>query len=256
VGGYQSRSFDCEVGAQFHHGRVSRSPPISRVEGRRGVPKNPFPAPATSDVACGFPALRLPVCFVSRIMWPIMPGRLSTMASKPLPTPPLPAAVLRLPKKRKICSAFALTYMSLRRSCKLLSDLSSALASRVVGTVTNSRDPSLHDHYNRFPATTIPAVTLSTSADFPVSPVIRLPCSVDFATGRGGLLQFLGMSLSSCCRFNPVSVNRRISQSATIHAAFALREGARPLRLGLSRPNPRLLSLRPDDSQPSQGWLC
>jgi hypothetical protein len=141
------------------------------------------------------------------------------------------------------------------RSCKLLSVLSSALASRCVGTVTNSRDPSLHDHYNRFPATTIPAVTLSTSADFPVSPVIRLPCSVDFATGRGGLLQFLGMSLSSCCRFNPASVNRRISQCATIHAVFALRERARPLRLAISRPNPRLLSLRPDDSQPPQGWL-
>jgi hypothetical protein len=85
----------------------------------------------------------------------------------PLHTPPLPAAVLMLPKKRKICSAFALTYMSLLRSCKLLSVLSSALASRFVGTVTNSRDPSLHDHYNRLPATTIPAVTLSTSVDFP-----------------------------------------------------------------------------------------
>ncbi len=26
--GYQSRSFDCEVGSQFHHGHVSRGPPI------------------------------------------------------------------------------------------------------------------------------------------------------------------------------------------------------------------------------------
>src|SRR5262249_41136687 len=45
--------------------------------------------------------------------------------------------------------------------------------------------------------------------------------SAVFATGRGGLLQLLGASLSSCCRCHPVSVSRRLSQSATIHAAFA-----------------------------------
>ncbi len=38
---------------------------------------NPFPAPATSHPACGFPALGAPVCFVSRFMGPIVPGRLS-----------------------------------------------------------------------------------------------------------------------------------------------------------------------------------
>src|ERR1035437_1799530 len=38
---------------------------------------NPFPAPATSHPACGFPALGAPVCFVSRVMWPIVLGRLS-----------------------------------------------------------------------------------------------------------------------------------------------------------------------------------
>ena len=30
-----------------------------------------FPAPASSNAACGFPALRSPVCFLSRFMWPI-----------------------------------------------------------------------------------------------------------------------------------------------------------------------------------------
>jgi hypothetical protein len=29
---------------------------------------NPFPAPATSNATCGFPALRSPVCFMSRFM--------------------------------------------------------------------------------------------------------------------------------------------------------------------------------------------
>ena len=38
---------------------------------------NPFPAPATSHPACGFPALGAPVCLVSRVMWPIVLGRLS-----------------------------------------------------------------------------------------------------------------------------------------------------------------------------------
>jgi hypothetical protein len=38
---------------------------------------NPFPAPATSHPACGFPALGAPVCFVPRVMWPVVLGRLS-----------------------------------------------------------------------------------------------------------------------------------------------------------------------------------
>jgi hypothetical protein len=38
---------------------------------------NPFPAPATSHPACRFPALGAPVCFGSRVMWPIVLGRLS-----------------------------------------------------------------------------------------------------------------------------------------------------------------------------------
>ena len=47
--------------------------------------------------------------------------------------------------------------------------------------------------------------TLSPSIDLPVEPVIR-PCSDDFAPGRGGLLQLLGMSLPPCCRFHPTEV--------------------------------------------------
>jgi hypothetical protein len=30
-----------------------------------------------SNAACGFPALRSPICFTSRFMGPILPGRLS-----------------------------------------------------------------------------------------------------------------------------------------------------------------------------------
>jgi hypothetical protein len=35
------------------------------------------------NAACGFPALRSPVCFTSRVMGPIVLGRLSALASEP-----------------------------------------------------------------------------------------------------------------------------------------------------------------------------
>src|SRR5450755_3390290 len=38
-----------------------------------------------------------------------------------------------------------------------------------------------------------------------------LPCSADFATGRGGFLQLLSMSLSQCCPYFPAEVFRRFS---------------------------------------------
>jgi hypothetical protein len=58
----------------------------------------------------------------------------------------------------------------------------------------------------------------------------------------------LGMSLSSCCRFNPASVNCRVSQFATFHAAFASTEASSAnWGFRFSRPHLRSLSLRPDD---------
>src|SRR6476620_9480933 len=57
---------------------------------------------------------------------------------------------------------------------------------------------------------------------------LLIPCSDDFAPGRGGLLQLLSMSLSPCCRFHPAEVNIRIGQSSAAHAAFALQLKARP----------------------------
>src|SRR5207253_5590224 len=36
-----------------------------------------FPAHCTSHAACGFPALRAPICFTSGLMGPIIPGQLS-----------------------------------------------------------------------------------------------------------------------------------------------------------------------------------
>jgi hypothetical protein len=77
-------------------------PPSGRVEGRRACCRwrvsSPalsiagwvhnstmatFPAPATSNAACGFPALRFPACFVFRVMGPIALGALAAVADCP-----------------------------------------------------------------------------------------------------------------------------------------------------------------------------
>ena len=86
------------------------------------------------------------------------------------------------PQKRQDGSAFALTY---------------------IGGVANGRAPSLHGHY---PASSLLRAQPPPSRLRPTSRCRRLyglPCSGDFAPGRGGLLQLLGMSLSPCCRFHP-----------------------------------------------------
>jgi len=52
---------------------------LGRVGDWRGCLSAPFPVPATSNAACGFPALRFPVAFMSKVMGPI------GLAALPLP---------------------------------------------------------------------------------------------------------------------------------------------------------------------------
>lgn len=61
---------------EFHGGRVE--------DWRAGRPcdRAAFPAPSTSHAACGFPALRAPICFTPRLI-PIMPGPLSVRRVAP-----------------------------------------------------------------------------------------------------------------------------------------------------------------------------
>src|SRR5229473_7218570 len=59
-----------------------RPPPVptGRVEDwRAGRPldRAAFPVPSTSHAACGFPALRAPICFTPTLMGPILLGQLS-----------------------------------------------------------------------------------------------------------------------------------------------------------------------------------
>jgi len=56
-----------------------------------------------------------------------------------------------------------------------------------------------------------------------------VPCSGDFAPGRGGFLQLLSVSVSPCCRSHPARGRRRCSQRAPPSVAFAVSRSARPL---------------------------
>ena len=61
------------------------------LRARLGFAVAPFPAPATSHAACGFPALRAPAHFASRVMRPIEGKPLYRVAENGPPgTPPLP----------------------------------------------------------------------------------------------------------------------------------------------------------------------
>ena len=76
----------------------------------------------------------------------------------------------------------------------------------MVGDATSSRAPLLHGHYSAsllLRTRPPPSRLRSTSR---LSRLYDLPCSGDFAPGRGGLLQLLGMSLPPCCRFHPAEV--------------------------------------------------
>src|SRR5262249_55814069 len=75
-----------------------------------------------------------------------------------------------------------------------------APASRVVGRVTNSRAPSLHGSY---PASSLLRTHPSPSRRRPISRWRRLyglPSFRPFRPGRGGFLQLLDVSWSSCRR--------------------------------------------------------
>jgi len=162
-----------------------------------------FPAPATSNVACEFLALRSPVCFGPQLMGPIRPGRLSA-DQELLRTPPFPTETLAIaghpgqsPAQFSLRRGAYLLFLVLQITGRFYHD---ALASHTVRRVTNSRAPWLRGHY---PASQLLRTRPTPSRLRPLSRCPRLyglPCSADFATGRGGSLQLLSASLSPCRR--------------------------------------------------------
>src|SRR6201982_1788636 len=80
------------------------------------------------------------------------------------------------------------------------------LAFLIEGDITNRRAPLLCGRYS---ASSLIRTHPPPSRRRSISRFSRLydlPCSGDFAPGRGGLLQLLGMSLPPCCRFHPAEV--------------------------------------------------
>ena len=172
-----------------------------------------FPAPASSNAACGFPALRFPACFTSRVMRPIQPSpsRISFASGR---------AVRSAPFSSRLCLP-----------CR----------------------QSRYRQQGRFPPPALPGFTGTTSPSATLSPVSRFPgaagytaylCSADFSTGRGGLLRCLARP-----RQQPSLPPRRsaVAQSALRHAAFVQDLRTQPPGY-LSRPPVRSLSLRSGNS--------
>ena len=97
-------------------------------------------------------------------------------------------------------SAFALAYRLLLRSCKLLGAFLISPLPPFCWNRYKQQGSLAPRALPRFFTTMSPSETLSSSTAFLGAPVIRLPCSAAFATGRGGFLQLLRVSLPSCCR--------------------------------------------------------
>src|SRR5258708_21882691 len=126
------------------------------------------------------------------------------------------------PQKRQVGSAFALTYRLLLRSCKqmgafVISPLPPFLLEslQTAGSLRSTGITPLRSYYR----------PLRRPLAFPpISRCLRLYgflFSANFSAGRGGLLQLLSASLSSCCRYNPARVARPFTQSPAIHCHLA-----------------------------------
>ena len=161
-----------------------------------------FPAPATSNVACGFPALRSPVCFGPRLMRPIQSGWLSAEQSTAYSTTPNRNADDSGPP-RSIASAVQLSPRRISSGSGLANNRALLSGRPCLPYCQKSCKQQGRFAPRALPhliATTGPSDSLSPSAAFPVSRLYGLPCSADFAAGRGGSLQLLSTSLSPCRR--------------------------------------------------------
>ena len=139
-------------------------------------------------------------------------------------------------------------YMLFLRFCKLIGVIIIHLCFPCCQSYCNQQGPFAPRSLLRLIALMDPSDSLSPATDFPVIPVIRLPCSADFSTGRGGSLLLLGMSLPSCCRYNPARM--KPPHRSGCNGPCCLRPASESSASGdaFSRPFMRSLSLRPNGS--------
>jgi len=71
--------------------------------------------------------------------------------------------------------------------------------------------------------------------------------SGNFLPGQVGLLQLLGMSLLSCCRYHPAGMVQTLASLVCPCCLHLQNAGSASRPYSISRPPVRLLSLRPDN---------
>jgi len=208
---------------------------------------NPSPAPATSNGAGGFPALRSPARFTPRLRRPTKAAALSAVGPRPPPTPP-----------GSLGSAFPLAYIPRLRSCRAMGAFITAplppvlpVELQTAGPLRSTGVTPLRRYYGpiRHP---LAVSRLPGAAGY-----TAYPASADFAAGRGGLLQLLAVPWSPCCRSSPRRSDPPHQSVCDVPCSL------RPSRCGLGLrgfvifgATARSLSLRPGDSHPSRGWAC
>src|SRR6516164_11350162 len=104
------------------------------------------------------------------------------------------------PQKRQVGSAFALTYILLLRSCKLMGAFVISPLPPVCWSSCTTAGPLRSTGITPLPRYYWPLRHLLAVRRFPGVFGYTVFCSMDFSMGRGGLLQLLNASLSSCRR--------------------------------------------------------
>ncbi len=134
-------------------GAVARRPLLGcirrfHLRARLGVSVAPFPAPATSHAACGFPALRAPAHFVARVMRPVEREETAVERDQKYARPYATASIRSLGQERQDGSVFTLKYSRRFRSCRLLGAFIRTPLPPIVGAdIMCSKVPSLHGRY-------------------------------------------------------------------------------------------------------------
>ena len=133
-----------------------------------------FPAPASSNRACRFPAHGSPARFAPRVMRPIELETLSAVAHNlgvySCHRDPIPHRATAYSTSSSQ-SAFALTYILRLRYCKLMGDfIISPLPPILTEASRSSRVPSLYGHY---PASSLLRTHPPPSRLRPISPLSR-----------------------------------------------------------------------------------
>ena len=176
---------------------------------------------------------------------------------QPVPTPSSPTEVLTFPdRKPQNVSAFALTYILLRRSCKRMGVFIIHPCLPSCWSLCTSAGPLRSTNITRFTATTGPSVTLSSSIDFLGSPVIRLPAPSISRRDEEG---FSSCSAHPCHRAAANTPPECPTASVSCGGPCCLRPfgaGSAPGVFGFRGHLCVHFRCGPMTRSPSQRWLC